>query len=344
MSDQLGVAVVGFGRIGRVHCQNVLKKSTLRLVCVVDMPEMENTIQDACGDGVKFVPTSDEHKMLNDPNVHFVILCNPTEFHVDSIVRAAKHGKHILCEKPISLNVSEIRRAYDATEENNVHLLCAFNRRFDSLIRALYSSAQKRKALGGKVHRAAIVSRDHPYPDIRFLRKSGGVFHDCAVHDIDVLNWVMGSPPSTVSATGTYVMDASVSGADVEKLCLDNALISLTWASGEIATICSSRISRSYDQRIEVFGDTFDLNVENPVDPFDAALEKGSTIPGPEPVTFQKRYADSYVVELDHMEAICRATEENLVKRIDAVAACIVADACGEAFRTGQKVEVTVTA
>eukprot|EP00041_Stephanoeca_diplocostata_P030673 m.935315 g.935315 ORF g.935315 m.935315 type:complete len:315 (-) comp23803_c0_seq11:6565-7509(-) len=268
----LGVAVYGFGRIGRVHAENTLKRPGLKLMYIIDIPSMEKAVQDTFGGAVEFLPLENEHKMLNDTNVHFVIICNPTEFHVTTIVKVAEAKKHILCEKPISLKVAEIQQSYDAAEKNDVHLLCAFNRRFDGKIRALHKKTLQARELGGKTHRATVVSRDFPYPDIRFLRKSGGVFHDCAVHDIDVLHWIFGAPPKFVQATGTYVMQGDVSGADVEPLCLDNALITLKWATGEIATICSSRISRSYDQRIEVFGDTFDLQVVNDIDPFSPAL------------------------------------------------------------------------
>lgn len=347
--DRLGVGIYGFGRIGRVHALNVAKSTGLRLDYVVDVATMRETVEGGLPEHcATFVPLEDDLVMLNDKGVSLVILCNPTAAHVATILRCLEHGKHVLCEKPISLDVDEIRTCYDAAAKHNLQLLCAFNRRFDEKIRALHAQSKEHEQCGGNIHRASVVSRDHPYPEKRFLRISGGVFHDCAVHDIDVLNWIMGAPPTSVQATGTYVMPPEVSGADADPLCLDNALITLNWASGAVATICSSRISRSYDQRIEVFGDKFDFAVTNAVNPFAPELNGGldgsvtSKDQAPDPVTFQKRYSDSYVVELDHMERVVRGAEPILVSKHDALAACTVADACGEAFRTGQPVAINV--
>ena len=76
-------------------------------------------------------------------------------------------------------------------------LFCAFNRRFDPS----FASIKKRVQAGevGHVQMIKTTSRDSPLPTIDYLKISGGIFHDCAVHDIDLVTWIVGEYPTEVS-------------------------------------------------------------------------------------------------------------------------------------------------
>ena len=77
-------------------------------------------------------------------------------------------------------------------------LFCAFNRRFDPS----FSSVRRRVVEGevGHVHMIKTTSRDSPLPSLDYLKISGGIFHDCAVHDIDLITWILGEYPSKVQS------------------------------------------------------------------------------------------------------------------------------------------------
>ena len=136
-------------------------------------------------------------------------------------------------------------------------LFCAFNRRFDPS----FSSVRRRVVEGevGHVHMIKTTSRDSPLPSLDYLKISGGIFHDCAVHDIDLITWILGEYPSKVYSTANSLMKEIGDIGDH-----DNVLISLTFPSGSLGSIDLSRFANyGYDQRLEVFGAKGMLQVKN---------------------------------------------------------------------------------
>lgn len=107
-----------------------------------------------------------------------------------------KAKKAVFCEKPIAENSPNTLTCYETAKKVGKPLFCAFNRRFDPS----YSTVRDRVRSGevGHVHVIKTVSRDSPLPSIDYLRISGGIFHDCMVHDIDIITWVLGEYPIKV--------------------------------------------------------------------------------------------------------------------------------------------------
>lgn len=107
-----------------------------------------------------------------------------------------KAKKAVFCEKPVAENQSDTAKCYEMAEKIGTPLFCAFNRRFDPS----YSEVRDRVRRGevGHVHMIKSVSRDSPLPTIEYLEISGGIFHDCLVHDIDIITWVLGEYPDKV--------------------------------------------------------------------------------------------------------------------------------------------------
>jgi len=107
-----------------------------------------------------------------------------------------KAKKAVFCEKPVAENQLDTAKCYEMAEKIGTPLFCAFNRRFDPS----YSEVRDRVRRGevGHVHMIKTVSRDSPLPTIEYLEISGGIFHDCLVHDIDIITWVLGEYPDKV--------------------------------------------------------------------------------------------------------------------------------------------------
>lgn len=122
-------------------------------------------------------------------------------------------GKAVFSEKPIAEAPSGTARCYAKAEEVGKPLFCAFNRsqlqlslnkcslmnirRFDPSFKSV--KAKVRAGELGHVHMIKTTSRDSPLPSINYLKISGGIFHDCAVHDIDMVTWILGEYPSKVT-------------------------------------------------------------------------------------------------------------------------------------------------
>ena len=125
-------------------------------------------------------------------------------------------------------------------------LFCAFNRRFDPGMSAVYRQVKEGKI--GKVYQIKTCSRDSPLPPISFLKISNGMYHDCAVHDIDMICWIVGEVPVGVMALGSTFNNGIKALNDV-----DTIAIILKFPSGILGSIDLSRHSSyGYDQRLEV--------------------------------------------------------------------------------------------
>ncbi len=185
--------------------------------------------------------------MLKDAIVDAVVVTTPTTEHEHYVRRALAAGKAVFCEKPIAISKKAIVECYDLAEKMNRTLFCAFNRRYDASMSAL-----RQKVLGGKIgklYQLRTTSRDSPLPSVAYLKISQGIFHDCAVHDIDMVCWIVGEEPCGVFAQGSAFDPEIKAIGDV-----DTVAIILKFPGGVIATIELNRHSKyGYDQRLEVY-------------------------------------------------------------------------------------------
>ena len=184
--------------------------------------------------------------MVKDPNVDAVIVTTPTHQHEHYVRTALTAGKAVFCEKPIATSQQAIVECYDMAEKAKKPLFCAFNRRYDPAMSALRRKVKEDKI--GKLYQVRTTSRDSPLPSVVYLKISQGIFHDCAVHDIDMVCWIVGEEPCGVFAQG------SAFDPDIKALGdVDTVAIVLKFPSDVIATIELNRHSQyGYDQRLEV--------------------------------------------------------------------------------------------
>ena len=181
------------------------------------------------------VPVMSIDEILESDFVDAVAICSSTDTHVELITRAAAAGKATFCEKPISLDISEVDKALSAVREHGVAFMVGFNRRFDPT----HAAVQEAVASGrvGDPHIARISSRDPAPPPVEYIKVSGGIFVDMMIHDFDMARFVVGSPVTEVYATGAVRIDPAIGEAGD----LDTAVVTLTHANGCITTIDNSR-------------------------------------------------------------------------------------------------------
>jgi predicted dehydrogenase len=140
---------------------------------------------------------------LNDKNVDMVSLCTPSFTHSKMIIEAAKMGKHILVEKPLSLDVESGKEALQAVKENNVKLCVVFNFRLFPVAKEMHNRIQSGQ-LGRIVSMLGIIHTPFPVGWTRssWLYHYGGALDDAAPHMIDLLLWLNPSELESVSAAG----------------------------------------------------------------------------------------------------------------------------------------------
>jgi myo-inositol 2-dehydrogenase/D-chiro-inositol 1-dehydrogenase len=326
------VGVIGAGRIGRMHVQNLVHSVPEAFVKVVASRSIDASWADELG-----VPLAvrDFEVILGDPEIEAVAIALSSDLHVEAICRAARAGKHIFCEKPVAFSPGPIREALAAVQEAGVQLQVGFNRRFDPSLLKLQQAV--RDGAVGELQGLRIINRDPQAPDIEFVQRSGGLFFDFTIHDFDTVRFLSGMEISEVHAIGTTLVDPEIGAAGD----IDTAVIAIRLANGALGSIDNSRESGyGYDQRFEAFGAQGNLAVDN-VRPttLSSSLESGVFVDGPAS-PFVERYREAFIAELRAFVRSVRSGEPVAATGEDALAAIQAAQAATLSRRENRPVEL----
>lgn len=319
------IALLGAGRIGQIHAANIAAHKETHLWSVVD-PNQENAARIAAQYQTQ-VQTVDQ--VMNDANVHAVLIASATDTHADLIELAARHGKTIFCEKPVHLDLARVQQCLNVVKETGVSLFIGFNRRFDPQFRRVKTELLEGRI--GKPESLVIISRDPSPPPVEYVRVSGGMFRDMTIHDFDMARFIMGEEPVSIYAQGSNLVDPAIGAAGD----IDTAFIVLKYRSGALATIVNSRRSAyGYDQRLELHGShgllTAGNILENQVQHFSAT---GCRSALPEHF-FLQRYKEAYAAEWQHFVAILRGEAKPECSGEDGERALYLADKALESLHS----------
>ena len=334
MSRKLKVGVIGAGRIGRIHvenlCYNVPDAQVVRIADVA----VEETRDWAARYGITDI-TSDPHQIISDPAIDAVLICSPTDTHAELIRAAAKAGKDIFCEKPIANDLAKTREALAVVKESGVKLQLGFNRRFDKNFKRVRQLVHEGKL--GEVHIVKITSRDPAPPPIDYVKVSGGIFMDMTIHDFDMARYLTGSEVVEVYASGAVLVDQEIGKVGD----FDTAVITLKFANGAICVIDNSRQAvYGYDQRIEVFGSQGSAAAFNEK-PTNVEVSTSEGVTTDKPLYFfLERYMDSFAQELKDFTAVVLEDKEPPVTGTDGLEALVIAMAATESVKTGKPVKL----
>jgi myo-inositol 2-dehydrogenase/D-chiro-inositol 1-dehydrogenase len=311
------IGLIGAGRIGTVHGEVLRDLDAVDALVIGDIiPEHAVRLADHLG----ATSTDDPLSLFDD--VDALVIASSTDTHVDYLIHAAKSGLPTFCEKPIALDVASTMTAIEAVEGAGITVLMGFMRRFDPG----YRQAHRRVAGGalGEVLLVKSYTHDPEPPHEAYIAVSGGAFKDMLIHDIDVVRYVTGREFIEVQAGGSNrTMEVF---ARYDDLAVVSAIGFLDDESLALMVGCR-RDPLGYDVRMEVLGTEDGMAVGPPLD-------------GPLPAGWMDRFGDAYRAE---MEYFVRLVVEDLPSPCtphDALAALLVAEACGESARTGRRVQV----
>ena len=326
--DKLKIGLIGLGRIGKIHYNNIKQQ----------IPEAEVVmVSDVNGDYSEYdVPNGNSGELITHPDIDAVIICSPTDTHADYVEQCARAGKHVFCEKPLDLSLERIKETLGVVDEYGIKLMLGFNRRFDANFLKVKSLVE-----GGHVgnpHIVKITSRDPAPPPLDYLKSSGGMFMDMTIHDFDMARYIMGKEVKQVyAAAATFCGDEVEAAGDI-----DTAVITLTFEDGSLAVIDNSRKAvYGYDQRLEVFGDNGMANVDNNK-PDNHMLYHAGSVESSLPLHFfMERYTASYLTEMRLFVQAIRQQEEVPVDGKDGLQATMIAVAAAISVREGRPVDLT---
>jgi scyllo-inositol 2-dehydrogenase (NAD+) len=331
---RLAVGLVGLGRLGRVYARDLSSRiAETRLVAVADPA---GSIAEEVAE--EFDVTrhyADPLALIDDPAVEAVVIVSPTHTHRELVVAAAARRKPTFCEKPPALSLDEVAVMQDAIARSGMFFQMGFMRRFD----AGYAAA-KHQLADGRIGKALVfksTSRDPYRPSLEYAnpKSSGGMLIDMGIHDFDLARWFMGDvrAVSTIGATIAYPELTTVGD-------IDNAVASLTFASGTLGVVDLSRSGiYGYDIATEILGLEGTLRIgylrETPL----MVMTKNSVAHDTVPY-FMERFRDAYTTQLQNFAQNVQQDRTPPVTIADGMEALRIGVAATRAHETGGSVDV----
>ena len=327
----VNLAIIGIGRIGKIHANSIFTHPNAKLVGFFDEnnSEIKNFSEKYNSDFL------DIKTIENDHNIDAVVICSPTDTHIDLIKKFSNSGKAIFCEKPIDLDVNKTIECIDFLNKNKSQFMIGFNRRFDIHFKALKQHILEGKI--GNIETVNIISRDPEPPTKDYISRSGGIFKDMTIHDFDMAIFLLGELPNRVFASGSNLFHKDIQ----DEYDFDTASIILSTESGKQITINNSRrASYGYDQRIEVHGSLGMISSENqrPLS-LEIASKEGFT-KQPLHYFFMTRYKEAYNEEMKYFIKALKNKEDLHPNENDALNALIIAETAMKSANLNKSVNI----
>ncbi|KIA74363.1 dehydrogenase [Arthrobacter sp. MWB30] len=340
MTNEVTLGLVGVGRIGVMHANNI---SALNGTMAQDGVKVRLKLTDVAEEHARAVAGSVGADFLGSveeliaSGVDGLVIATGTATHPELIRAGIDAGIPVFCEKPVGVNVPESLLVLDYIQEKNGVVQIGHQRRFD----AGYLEAKRAYEAGelGWIHSLRAVTCDMTPPPVQFLATSGGLFRDCSVHDFDILRWLTGKEIVEVYAKGSNNGDPAIG----EVGDVDTALAVVTFDDGTVGTVSASRYNGAgHDVRLELQGSNGSVLVGMDEHMAMRSAEPGVAFPTGAPhLTFAERFDQAYRSEMAAFVELVRGQRKNPCTPEDAVAASKVADAAQESLETGAPVRVS---
>jgi len=337
LTARLNVGVIGLGRLGRVYAEDLARYvPAANLVAVADT---QATVAETFArehDVRKWYASHSD--LLHDRDVEAVAVITPTSTHKEVVLEAARCGKAIFCEKPISLSIVEARQMLDAVGSAGVFLQMGFQRRFDSG----YIEARKKVDVGviGTPVLISLISRDPFAPPLEFCdpKASGGLILDMGIHDFDLARMFVGEVESVFATGAALAYPEMKSVGDI-----DNAVINLVFENGSLGVVELSRNAVfGYDIRTEIWGTQGSLQIgyfrHTPI----LVMTKDGITHDVVP-HFMQRFENAYRAQIQNFVENVQKGSEPLISGADAVAALQISLAATESLQQNRPVTVAST-
>ncbi len=330
----INFALLGAGRIGKLHAKNINDHPDTKLKYIFDL---NSKLSKNISKKYKCNISNTAKEAINSQDVDAVLIASPTPTHIDYIYASAKAGKPIFCEKPIDLDINKVEKCWNKIKKYKVPIQIGFNRRFDPGHSSIQTSVMSGKI--GKLEMIVITSRDPAPPPLNYLNESGGIFRDCSIHDFDLARFILKDDPIIeVFASASRNVSKDFSKAND----YDTTMCVLKSKKGILIHINNSRRAvYGYDQRLEVFGSKGMLisdNIsKNNVQNFNVNTSYGKN---PIHYFFIERYEEAYKLQFIDFVKSLKHKNNTKVSFEDGKKALIIANCATESVKKNKLIKI----
>lgn len=332
MNRKINIGIIGLGRLGSTYTGYFAHRiSNANLEAVSDV--IESSVSEVADKYHVEKRYSDYRDLIADSSIDAVVITTPTNTHLDVVIEAARQGKAVFCEKPLSISLDEAMAMQEAVKNSGIFFHMGFMRRFDSGY-----AAAKRKIDEGVIGKPVVFkssSRDPFRPSLEYAKGSGGLIADMGIHDFDLARWFMGDIKSVYSTGGTLAYLEMKSINDI-----DNAVINMYFESEALGSIDLSRNGvYGYDIRTEILGTEGTIQIgylrETPILVMKKEGITHDTVP-----YFMERFENAYITQLkDFVDNFIGGNQPSVVVE-DGIAALVASIAATDSFNRNKPVEV----
>lgn len=329
-SSNLRVGVIGVGMMGADHAERLVHRiANASLVAVADPDQERATALAGQYDGVRVF--GEPLELIADESVDAVLIASPGFVHEEQVLACIDAGKHVLCEKPLTMDAESSRRVVEAERAGGRPLVqVGFMRRFDPEYAAMKAMLDT-----GELGRLLLVHNVHRNRDVPDTFRSEMIVRDSLVHEVDVCRWLFGeeiveitvhSPaPSSLAAEG--VVDPQVAVFRMEGGGMATSEVFVKNAVG-------------YEVRCEASAELGNATVGLGSGVF---VRKANRWGGEVPDDFRVRFAAAYDEEVQSWVDASRRGELVGPTAYDGYAATVVCEAGMESLKTGSPQKVVLS-
>ena len=332
--NQINVALLGLGRIGQMHAENLINHKSFKLKYTFDISKK---LAKNISRKFNTIDISTPEKAFRDKNIDLIFIASSTSTHIKFIKEASKHKKVVFCEKPLDLNIDKVNKCLKEIKKYKPKIQLGFNRRYDPGHSSIKQELRKGKI--GKLEKIIITSRDPAPPSLAYLKVSGGIFKDMMIHDFDLLRFYLEKDDiENIFTTASNISDKKFNKINDYELasCL------LKSKKGVQCIITNSRhCSFGYDQRVELFGSKGMLISGNKNENETEIFTKNNTSQKKPLLNFFiDRYVDAYRLQLDELASYTKKNKKPISSFEDGRRALIIANAASASLKQKKQVKI----
>ncbi|KAL2824864.1 NAD(P)-binding protein [Aspergillus cavernicola] len=341
-TQKLRVGIAGLGRMGKRHAINFHELTARANVVAASTPDESERAWGAENlPGVQIY--SDYDEMLEKANLEAVVVASVTAVHAEQALKAIEKGYHVLCEKPLSIDIEVAQSVVTAYERSlqktpTQKVMCGFSRRFD----ASYREAHKRIENGELGSPVVFRSQTADLLDtsgffVDYAKTSGGIFVDCSIHDIDLMLWFLGENRKikSLQAVGVTAVHPGLAASGDR----DNAIATVEFEGGKIAALyCSRMMAAGQEDTTEVICERGSVRVNMQVRKNHVEIHDSLGARRELPQHYYERFREAFATEAFEFTACCLDNTPPPISLQSSVQAVAIGQALQRSLVSGEKI------